>query len=85
MLPSFRQLRAPTDWSGVSQLVSDVQHNFDLLKQSPRLIEVDPAVGIINFLVLEHDGTWNQWTLLAGAGVSFVQDNSLRTLTIKAP
>lgn len=82
----FRRLGTVKDLQDVQRILQDAQQNFDAIHlQCPQTNDDLPAAGTIRFLAQEDDGSWHTWELLAGAGVSFVQDNTARTLTVKAP
>lgn len=85
-LSTFRRLGTVNGLPDIQRVLQDAQQNFDTIRlQCPQINDDLPSAGTVKFLAQEADGSWHTWELLAGAGVSFVQDNSARTLTVKAP
>lgn len=83
-MPTFRRLQAPRQEEGVAKVVADIQSNFDQLKDVLKVAADDPPSGEIRFLVLEDDGTWHMWSILAGNNITLTQDDADRTLTINS-
>lgn len=94
MINAFRKIGTVKDakddpkkgLDSVKKVFVDIQSNFDLIAQQvPRLSITPPSPGEIRFLVLESDGTWAEWALVADSGITFVQDDVNKTLTIVSP
>lgn len=84
-LPSLRQLAAIRKLEDVKQLVIDLQANFALLGNAPRLVQSPASAGTIKFLAIDENGDWAEWSLVAGVGVTITLNSGTKTLTIKAP
>lgn len=81
--PALRPIQKPRDDKGWDTLIADIQENFRLLAAAPLL--VDAVTGTIIVFVKEADGTWRQWSFIAGGGVTFTKNATARTLTLSAP
>lgn len=85
-LQALRRIGVVKTLDDAARMSQDVQANFNTLGiQSPRLIPVVPATGHISFLVMDDTGTWQQYELVAGAGVTLTIDSTHKTVTISSP
>lgn len=84
-LPALRRLSAINNLNDMKQLVIDMQANFDVLANAPRLVQSDASAGQIKFLAIDENGDWAEWRLIAGAGMTFTLDSVNKTLTMTSP
>lgn len=84
-LPALRQLSAVKNLADMKQLVVDIQANFNLLANAPRLIQSKPAAGTLKFLAIDENGDWAEWSLVAGAGMTLTPNFVTKTLTLTSP